>query len=51
MPVACTSWSSGTTSSSSSRIGSSGGMRVNPMASSTAASVSNGIPTSSLTCR
>jgi len=51
VPLDRPSCSSGTTSSSSSRIGSSGPARANPIDSSTAPSVSSGTPVSWLTWR
>ena len=51
MPLSMASWMSGTTWSSSSRMGSSGDVQANPMASSASRSASRGMPVSSLTCR
>jgi hypothetical protein len=50
-PLEMASWMSGTTSSSSSRIGSSADVQVNPIDSSVSRSASRGTPVSRLTWR
>jgi hypothetical protein len=51
IPVEIPIWRTGTTSSSSSRIGSSGDVQANPIDSSVSRSTSRGTPVSPLTCR